>query len=176
MPVRVMALLASPRSAKPGPETTGVTATTSGSRSIWVRIVCHWSIERKRWERGCTFTAPPSSRSTRATCSGGSTTMGACEFRVRRMILDCKPESKADMNTITATPSATPAMISRVCDRPSRIKRNATTHSNGSRRFIADKMLKAWRRQPQRHWPRWRGHDHPLAPACWWLEPAVPPP
>ena len=40
------------------------------------------------------------------------------------------------MNVITATPSVTPAMISRVCARPSRMKRSAAIHSKVRKRFM----------------------------------------
>jgi hypothetical protein len=59
-------------------------------------------------------------------------TIGATELRVRRMMLDCRPEIRADMNTITPTPMATPTKMNTVCIRPSRKKRMATIHSNGT--------------------------------------------
>ena len=49
------------------------------------------------------------------------------------MKLVCSPAISADMNTITATPMATPAMMNTVCSLPSRRKRIATIHSKGRR-------------------------------------------
>ena len=79
MPVIDTARLASPRSAKPGPDTTGVAAVTSGRRTIAASAFCHWSIDRSCCERGCTIaaSAAPSPRSGRATRSGADTTIGA---------------------------------------------------------------------------------------------------
>ncbi len=41
MPVIVTDLVASPRRANPGPETTGVTPMTSGIRAMSARTFCH---------------------------------------------------------------------------------------------------------------------------------------
>ena len=73
-------LVASPRRAKPGPETTGATPITSGIRSTSARIFCHWSTERSCCERGwiCAATLSGSSaRSGRATWSGARIWIGA---------------------------------------------------------------------------------------------------
>src|SRR5512139_2877138 len=53
------------------------------------------------------------------------------------MKLACSPASIADMKTMTPTPMAMPPMMKRVCRRPSRRKRTAVIHSNGSQRFMA---------------------------------------
>ena len=52
------------------------------------------------------------------------------------MMFDCRPEIRADMNTITPTPSATPRTMSMVWEIPSRMNRNAAIASNGRKRFI----------------------------------------
>ena len=43
-----------------------------------------------------------------------------------------RPASIADMKTMTATPMAMPPVMNAVCNRPSRRKRTAAIHSNGS--------------------------------------------
>ena len=58
--------------------------------------------------------------------------MWAWADSIRWIRLDCNPVISADMKTMTATPSATPATMNNVCSRPSRRKRMATIHSKGS--------------------------------------------
>ena len=80
IPVIVTDLVASPRTAKPGPATIGVTPVTSAICATWARTFCHWSTERNCCERGWICAAMPAdsfSRSGRATWSGGRMVIGA---------------------------------------------------------------------------------------------------
>ena len=140
MPMIDTAFVASPRRAKPGPVTTGVTATTSGIRSTAARTFCHWSSERSCCERGwtCAATAAGSSVAQRPRdLIGRRIWIGAWKLSVRRMMFACRPASSADMKMITPPPSATPKTMSSVCVRPSRMKRNATTVSKNANGFTA---------------------------------------
>ena len=139
IPVIVTDLIASPRRAKPGPDTTGVTPMTPGIFATSARTFCHWSTERSCCERGwiCAATlAGPLSRNWRATWSGARISIGAWKLSVRRTMFACMPAKSADMKMITPAPSATPKMISSVCVSPSRMKRNATIVSNRENGFI----------------------------------------
>ena len=96
-------------------------------------IFCHWSIERMRCSGFCTIAASATSpRSGRAASGGGKSTMCGCEESTRLTMLACCPASAADMKMITPTPIDTPTMMETVCSRPSRRKRLAAIHSNGS--------------------------------------------
>ena len=139
MPVKEMPRLALPRTARPEPAATGATTRTPGKAWIWAATARHWSIDFRRCNGGCTMapsrpggpaSGPP--RSCRVSCGGASNWRWAWALSTRRMKLACRPDSKADMKTITATPMATPVMMNRVGRRPSRRKRSATIHSKGS--------------------------------------------
>ena len=129
-----MAWAASPRNAKPLPDTMGETAVTSGNCSSTGISACQLATERRRWARGW------ASASTRvcasvaralSTVSSGARTL-RCDWapKVLVMVLLCSPLISAEMYATTATPAATPMMMRAVCIRPSRRKRRATRHSN----------------------------------------------
>ena len=156
MPVSELLRPGLPRTARPEPAATGATTRTPGRAWICAATARHWSMDFSRCRGGCTMapsmagvwaagsalaadlgqvlggpaTGPP--RSCRVTCWAGSNWTGAWALSTRRMKLACRPDSSADMKTITATPMATPVMMNRVCKRPSRRKRSATIHSDGS--------------------------------------------
>ena len=62
--------------------------------------------------------------------------MWDCEVSTRLMKFASSPASIADMNTMTATPIEMPPTMNTVCSRPSRRKRTAAIHSNGSQRDV----------------------------------------
>ena len=156
MPVSELLRPALPRTARPEPAATGATTRTPGRAWICAATARHWSMDFSRCRGGCTMapsmagvwaagsalaadlgqvlvgpaSGPP--RSCRVTCWAGSNWTWAWALSTRRMKLACRPDSSADMKTITATPMATPVMMNRVCKRPSRRKRSATIHSEGS--------------------------------------------
>ncbi len=131
MPISEIERLASPRTTSAEPVAAGDTTRT-----------CHWSIDLRRCNGACTVApsrvpgrAPDGGPSARATSFGGSSWMCGCAVSTRRTKLACSPASSADMNTITPTPMAMPLTMNSVCIRPSRRKRSATIHSNGSQGF-----------------------------------------
>ena len=133
-----MARLASPRTTKADPLAAGETTLTSGKALMSAATLCHWSMLLKRCRGDCTMLSSkvglpewPRLGNARATSLGGSSWMWACPVKTRLTKLACRPLSKADMNTITPTPIATPPMMKAVCTRPSRKNRRATHHSNG---------------------------------------------
>lgn len=138
MPTTATALLALPRTTRAEPPATGDTSRTPGIARTCRATACHWSIDCSVCGGICTV-APSTSpgrasvpwRSGRATWRGGSSWMWPWVDSTRWMKLCCRPVISADMNTITATPIATPATMNSVCSRPSRRKRIATIHSNG---------------------------------------------
>ena len=128
----VTVLLASPRMAKPGPDTIGEIA---GCRA-WRRApasACHWSIERSRCARACTcgtrsVPAPVLAQRARHFLRG---LMHDVRLRAERALdrVRLQAEDSAVMKMTTAMPMAVPPTISSVCKPPSRRKRSATIHS-----------------------------------------------
>ena len=148
MPVRVIDRVASPRTASADPAAVGETAVTSGIAAISARTLGHWSIEISlcagRWMVAASISPR---RRGRATSSGAVSWICGWDVRTRLMKLACRPDSMADMKTITATPMAMPMAMKIVCMRPSRRKRRPTMTSNGSQRFMARQPAPSIRRR-----------------------------
>ena len=165
--------VALPRVTRAAPVTAGDNTLTCGIWPNSVAQLCHWSMPLSRCKGTCSCanswpspTIP--ARRGRTASFWFSSWMCAWPVSTRLTKFDCKPASKADMNTITATPIAMPTAMKPVCILPSCKNRIATTHSNGSQRvalMVARRARAGLRANgAQGGWPSAHRHPSPTTP------------